>query len=323
MRRTHLSRFPPAHPASRLEVVAVAQAIRQDGDRRFADLAAEMDQRGESELAEIFRRMRAEEMRRTTPTAARAPPAGRADAPRESATTAYASQILTELAASWDEAAFSTLVTPYRVLATAVANQERLFAFYAYLAAHAADPEAAEEAGEQARDSLDRAASLRRRRRAAYRREGLAGRAAPPRIGDADALAALLARHEQAIAACHLGVAARLEQAGDAEAAALLRADQPGRRETVAAGRPWNDGREAGPAALLLAAQKPLESLAEILEQVAATATDEAVRQRAQDYLQTLLERIAPIASAIRARLGRRTAARPGQSLLDEGEGDG
>ncbi len=51
-----------------------------------------------------------------------------------------------ELGTSWDEAMASALLTPCRVLAVAVTNEERAFAYYyAYIAANSDDPAVATE----------------------------------------------------------------------------------------------------------------------------------------------------------------------------------
>ena len=61
-------------------------------------------------------------------------------------------------------------VTAYRVLAIAVRNEQRAFAFFAYVAAHAPDQELRQLAEDLAHERLGHAATLRRERRKAWRR---------------------------------------------------------------------------------------------------------------------------------------------------------
>src|SRR3546814_4038197 len=56
-----------------------------------------------------------------------------------------------DLAATWDEVSGSALLTPFRAYAIAVDNEQRAFAFYAYLSASAEDPAIAREAEAHAR----------------------------------------------------------------------------------------------------------------------------------------------------------------------------
>jgi rubrerythrin len=62
----------------------------------------------------------------------------------------------------------SKLLTPYRALASAVRHEERTFAFWTYVAAHAPEPEVKEAAERMALEELNRVALLRRERREAF-----------------------------------------------------------------------------------------------------------------------------------------------------------
>jgi len=63
------------------------------------------------------------------------------------------------------------LISPYRVLSTAVRNTERAFAFWGYVAAHAVNAEIRNAAETMAHGELEHVAALRRERRAAFHQE--------------------------------------------------------------------------------------------------------------------------------------------------------
>src|SRR5690606_191293 len=128
-----------------------------------------------------------------------------------------------ELAASWEEIAGSALLTPYRAFALAVCNEQRAFAFYSYLAAHATDDPVRKEAEKLAAEELQHAATVRRWRRLAWhreRREAVAEASTPVR--DVAGLDLLLEQSRADIRACHRAVAARLREIGDPDSAGFL-----------------------------------------------------------------------------------------------------
>lgn len=70
-----------------------------------------------------------------------------------------------------EEAARSSLTTPYRVLAAAVRHEQRAFAFWTYVAAHSERDDIRIAAENMAREELEHASLLRRERRTAYHSE--------------------------------------------------------------------------------------------------------------------------------------------------------
>ena len=72
--------------------------------------------------------------------------------------------------ASPDEVAQSKLMTPYRALASAVRHEQRSFAFWTYVAAHA-DGEVKDAAERMALEELEHVSLLRRERRMAFHAE--------------------------------------------------------------------------------------------------------------------------------------------------------
>jgi rubrerythrin len=86
-------------------------------------------------------------------------------------------------------AADPRLLSAYRSLATAVRNEERAFAFWAYVAAQAGTPEIREAAEAMAREELGHVATLRRERRRAFRAERSTHGAKQDRNGATEAAA--------------------------------------------------------------------------------------------------------------------------------------
>ena len=68
-----------------------------------------------------------------------------------------------------EEVARSRLMTPYRVLASAVRHEQRAFAFWTYVAAHANSQDVRRASEKMALEELEHASLLRRERRNAYR----------------------------------------------------------------------------------------------------------------------------------------------------------
>lgn len=280
------------------DLVAVAATVEEEALRRYRWLAAEMRRRGERDTAAAFDTLVEEEQRHVTAIEAWARDLGE---PVPEAREAFRWRLPTELGTTWEEAVQSSLLTPYRAYAIAVANEERAFAFYAYLAADAAEPKVARQAELLAQEELRHAAILRIWRRKAWRRERRDG-AAPDRPQRAEASAAhlnhVIAEHEAEIAACHGLLAQRLDQLGDQESAKLL-ADLAREAAVAASGLCTAEACTADePLGLLIAAQRPVERYCEVLEAAVLAAADDRVRQQAQQALEGAVSRL--------ARLGRR-----------------
>jgi Rubrerythrin len=102
----------------------------------------------------------------------------------------------------------------------AVRNEDRAFAFYTYVAAEADRADVRALAEDLARDELQHATLLRHYRRRAFH----AGRPAPVDIPETvEALRAMSRRWDADAAAAHTGLAAKLEEAGEPEDAAIFR----------------------------------------------------------------------------------------------------
>lgn len=148
-------------PHARAETVSAsalrarAAALEAVAMRRYRHLAAWWAEQGDAELAALFARLSDME---ASHAAAFGPIADDASSPKP--------------AVEEDEALWrSALLTPYRALSLAVRAEERAFASYADISAHAATPALRALAEDLAREELEHAAILRRARRAAFHAE--------------------------------------------------------------------------------------------------------------------------------------------------------
>lgn len=297
MRASLLMRDPEIQSLSMPLLVGIASAIERESLKRYATLADTMQRRGEAATAAAFRVMLEEERHHVDEVARWA--AGLGEQVPEPGRFDW--QLPAELSSSWDEIAGSALLTPYRAFAIAVDNEKRAFALYSYLAARATDPRVRAQAERLGIEELRHAAVMRRWRREAWQRERRAAREAPQpaaaAIASADALHALLAKREAAIAQVHRTIAARLREIGDDESANLLEAllETSSGPAAGAAGPPVPVPDTDDPVHLLVAAQKPLEALSEELEAVMGAATD-ALFEQSEAALVNVVTRLARIA---------------------------
>lgn len=293
-----LRREPQGRVASLDELLGIALALEQEAVRRYTQLAAVMDRRGEPDTATTFRALIAEEQSHVQAVDGWASSLGRPtpDAP------AFVWRLPPEIAASWDEVTERTRLTPYQALSLAVVNEQRAFAYYSYISAAAVDESVRGHAESLAREELHHAALLRRERRKAFRRERADAGRMPARadtVGELERLAAALL---SAAAAEHAALAGSLKAAGDDDGAALLaRIAEEERRllplheeahGSATPGMTVPDAPDAGFRAALLASER----LAEAFGDVAAQASDEAVLNEALRLQEAAVGHIALLA---------------------------
>jgi rubrerythrin len=299
-RRSLLRDDPGIELVDMATLVAIARAIEDEAVRRYALLARLMDELGEPATASAFRVMLEEEQRHVVAVERWAGALGEGAA----GVPPFEWHLPSDLSGSWDKVSGSSLLTPYRAFALAVENEERAFAFYAYLAAHAQDARIRAESEKLGAEELRHAALMRRWRRRAYHAERRTGRAGQPLVETPRMLHEVLARHRSAIAATHQALAARLRRAGDETSAGLLELSRPAVAlpTDAAATMPLQAtatdagaGGEDDPRHLLIDAQKPLEALADVLEAVMATSEGELFDEAAA-AMHEVVERIARIA---------------------------
>lgn len=163
-----LLKAEPAGTVTSLEeLFAIAAAMEHEAATRYAEIAARMRQEGNTGLAEVFERLSADErghldgvVHWSRATKGQAPDPAR---------------IRWELPESFDDEGVAItdpeLLSAYRALSMAVRNEERAFAFWSYVAAHAEAPEIRQAAETMAHEELGHVATLRRERRKAFHSE--------------------------------------------------------------------------------------------------------------------------------------------------------
>jgi rubrerythrin len=294
---------PPAMARSLEELIGVALAMEEEARRRYLELSELMDARSEPDIAATFRMLAEEESGHVDRAAAW----GRNALAKLPEAQRFAWRLPSDIAASWDELAHSSLLTPYRALALAVANEERAFAYYTYLAAGAESAAVREAAEGLAGEELRHAALLRRERRKAWHRENphsgpSAAIATPEEL--AQRAAPLLAE----AAAIHLALGAALA-ASDPAGAGVLR--EVAAAEAKAAGPTQGAHtpslpQASAPAEALRHALMPLERLSELFENAALHAPSEALLAAAQAGLERTVAHLARLVQ----QLGRDTPDR-------------
>jgi rubrerythrin len=144
------------------ELLAVAMAMEKESVDRYADLAARMRAAGRDDLAAVFDRLVEDENNHIdmviawSQQALHHAPAAVERGPADVFDDEGAALISPEL------------LDAYRSFAIAVRNEERAFAFWAYVSANAPTDEIRGAAERMAREELEHAKTLRRERRKAF-----------------------------------------------------------------------------------------------------------------------------------------------------------
>ncbi|MFI4995366.1 MAG: ferritin family protein [Hyphomicrobiales bacterium] len=285
-----LKNEPPHWITSAEELLAIAHAMELEAGRRYRELSQHMAKQGEGKLASLFDFLARIEDKHAQEVDARAQAIiGK---------TVDHAKVRWELPENFDEEeARSNLLTPYRALAIAVRNEERAFAFYTYLAAHAESDRVRLLAEESAKDELEHAALLRRERRNAWREEAHGPSTRRPEIQSVADLLADAAKMERSAAAGHRGLAAQLARGGDRLTARLFE-EAASDEEAMAEDVESRLGRKAELADIPSEARSVREGLGlleatfERYSMIAERATDEAVMNEAQGLAERALRRL-------------------------------
>ena len=196
------------------ELMAAGAALVDYAATRYAEYAAACAAAGNAEPAGILQRLATECRADSLELASRAAAVGQQLAGVDQRPSAAPDALA-------DEDPYT--VTAYRVLSIAVHDATHAFAFYAYVAAHAAEGKLQQVAESLAHEQLGYAAQLRNERRKAWRRtQSGTGRSPPPPQNLAE-LRTLAGRREGDMAARHAGLAEAAEALGDLESAKMLR----------------------------------------------------------------------------------------------------
>lgn len=294
---------PPERVRSLAELFAIASAMEKEASERYRELAADMRDHGAASTAAVFEHLADEEQRHRDRV-------GDLSAARSGKRPDLADVRWRVPGIFGDEAgdmAGSRITTPYQALSMAVRNEERTFAFWAYIAAQAPNLEIHQAAEALAREELEHVAMLRRERRRAYHEERRArgpstGQAASRRRSADEILleAAGLERH------LALGLD-RLSQTGESDMRAGLRkwiyeGRQMADETAPAAMTPQPSAADADDLRTILATA---ELLVEHYLEAADLAQDEPTMTRSQSLAKRAITRLASLQDLAPAIPGR------------------
>ena len=270
------------------ELFALAQELESRAAARYGGLANNMREQGAVALAAILDDLAAQRRRRQDRVIAWSNQwSGKAQSPKP---------LRWELPEMFDDEsidqAAASLVTPYRILAMAVRNEQRAFSLFSYIAANTTEPAVREVAEAMARDKLERVSALRRERRRAFHAERDRGaptrkRASPQSFGEIAELEDELADQLDLLGEQLKDESSRLR------AREFARQSRELARELCRATAGTTERthiHEDG-------ASRPIEATAELLVErylaLAEDAEDEAAVRLAQAHAQTAIARLA------------------------------
>lgn len=272
---------PPAPVRSLDELLAIAHTLEHDAAEHYAAFAVQARHEGLPELGELFEKLAAEERHHEHFV--------EVWSQRQRGKAPDATAIKWGLPETFDlasgtELASSRMATAYRILAVAVQNEDRAFALWSYIAAHADAGDIRDAAETMARQELQHAWDLRRARRQAYHAEGHGS----ARHGGAKNLASL--------GRLELRLAQSLEQAAaGAPASTALELQRLARESRGAAAELKSDlpaDRPAGGQSDILTLA---EQLADDFLEIGDRSTDEAEITQAQTLAERAVLRLAQL----------------------------
>ena len=163
----HLKAEPAGTVKSLDEFFALAHAIETDALARYTETAKQLRQQGADALAAVFDHLAEVERGHVGQVTDWAGHRGAA----HPANSRLPWTIPDTFDAPPGEMAQSKLLTPYRALASAVRHEERAFAFWTYVSAHAGRADVKQAAELMALEELEHVSILRRERRKAFHSE--------------------------------------------------------------------------------------------------------------------------------------------------------
>ena len=187
---TSLKDEPAGQVRSMVEFFSIAHAMELDAATRYTETARQLRMQGETALADVFDALAETErghIRQVDQWAEQD------DTPAD-ATPPWA--IPDTFDAPPNEMAGTSLLTPYQALASAVRHEQRSFAFWTYVSAHAESPEVKDAAERMALEELEHVSLLRSERRKAFH----AGRMSGEPAGEVPVTLAALAASERRLA---------------------------------------------------------------------------------------------------------------------------
>jgi rubrerythrin len=231
-----LLKIEPPEPVRSLgQLFALALQLEHDAAAYYTELAARVRGAGNPEVAAVFERLAEEKQGRAADVERRSKES--TGKPPDLLLARWKPQGLFGEESTGSDASHG-LSTAYRALSLAVGHEERAFAFWSYVVAHARDPAVRQAAAAAADEELHRASALRRERRRAFHAERRAVPEASERRRPVAATSGGVALLERELAARLRELAAASATRGDEEEARLLRrisADSDEMAEEVAA----------------------------------------------------------------------------------------
>lgn len=187
---TSLRDEPAGSIRSMSEFFALAHAMELDAATRYTETSRQLRAQGETALADLFDELAETERGHIHQVDQWA----KHEASRADADLPWA--IPDTFDATPEAMAGTRLLTPYQALASAVRHEQRSFAFWTYVAAHAEAGEVKDAAERMALEELEHVSLLRRERRKAFHTGRLEGRPA----GEVPVTLATLAAMERTLA---------------------------------------------------------------------------------------------------------------------------
>lgn len=284
-----LKKEPSGVVHSLAELFAIAFALEEEAASRYRDLAIKMREHDAPDAAAVFEHLAEEER-------------GHRDqvthwSEKRTGKPPEAAEVKWELPDTFDDEAAadlagSRLATPYRALSMAVRNEERAFAFWTYVAAHAEDAAVREAAETMASEELEHVSLLRRERRRAYHaHRASVGQTVPRQFTATDAL------REAAVLERRLADLLDSDAAGPASDRERMRAMAGESRqmaEEIASLGPAPAKPVAEPASLMATAEQIVERYLEAADH----ARDEATLGQAQSLARRAIVRLARLRNA-------------------------
>lgn len=279
---TSLNDEPAGRVRSMGEFFAIARAMELDAATRYTETARQLRAQNETALADLFDTLSETERGHISQVDHWA---DHADTPAD---TSLPWPIPDTFDASPEETAGTRLLTPYQALASAVRHEQRSFAFWTYVAAHADADEVRDAAERMALEELEHVSLLRSERRKAFH----AGRQAGQHAGEAPMTLAALADIERRLAdLMESDPAPALERPMIASLAATAR-DAAGKLEAMHAARHPEFSTLAFPSERADDAGALAEYLAEAYLRLAETSADGDVLAIAQELAKSAIYRL-------------------------------
>ena len=275
------------------DLLVIAEALEREAASRYRDLSQRMTRQGDAEMAALFESLARMEDAHAGQVAARRRP------PQVDETRA---RVAWETPPGHDEAeARGATLSRYQALAFAVRNEERAFAFYAYVSAEAESAEIRALAEDLAHDELEHASLLRQYRRRAFHEHRPAALEIPESLAQLEALARRL---DAEASAAHRALAESLRARGENDDASrferLADEEAQGAGETAAAAQPLKNAADG---------LRLLEQGFDHFALIAERSGDEALVAEAQRLASRMVARLASIGGA------RGNSLLPGKTL--------